>query len=159
MHGSNWPLNKIDNNMQKNNVNEALTFGNYKGATSQQNLLQQLIVKDLMYGFGLTIPLSMVCSIQGALLAPMNIMKQNTTNEQGRIIPKDRLTHDQSYAWGLGTSVNSRIQIEDLLPCHFGACIHNWLTTLLLPVRNNQTGEFLVTKIDYISTYRHCHLN
>jgi hypothetical protein len=55
-------------------------------------------VKDITYGFGLTIPLSAVHAIQGALLAPMNIMKQNTINEQGQIIPKDRLTHNQSYA-------------------------------------------------------------
>jgi hypothetical protein len=38
-HGSNWPLNKLDNNMQKNHVNKAITFGNHKGATSQPLLL------------------------------------------------------------------------------------------------------------------------
>jgi hypothetical protein len=95
--------------MQKNNVNKALTFGNHKGATSQPVLLQQLIVKDITYGFGLTIPFSMAHSIQGVLLALMNIMKQNTIDEQGRIIPMDRLTHDQSYAWRSGTSVNSGV--------------------------------------------------
>jgi hypothetical protein len=109
--------------MQKNNVNKAITFGNHKGATSQPLLLQHLIVKDVLYGFDLTIPLSVVHSIQGALLAPMSIMKQNTIDEQGRIIPRDRLTHNQSYAWGLGTSVNGHLCIEDLLPCRFGACI------------------------------------
>jgi hypothetical protein len=109
--------------MQKNNVNEAITFGNHKGATSQPLLLQHLIVKDVSYSFGLTILLSAVHSFQGALLAPMNIMKQHTIDEQGRIIPKDRLTHDQSYDWGSGTSVNSRVCIEDLLPCRFGTCI------------------------------------
>jgi hypothetical protein len=108
-HDSNLPLNKLDGKMQKNDVNEALTFGNLKGATSQPLLLQQLIVKDVMYGFGWTIPLSTVHSIQGALLAPMNIMKQNIINEQGQIIPKDRLTYNESYAWRLGTSVNSRV--------------------------------------------------
>jgi hypothetical protein len=123
MHGSNWPLNKLDVNMQKKDINKALTFGNHKGTTSQPLLLRQLIVKDVTYGFGLAILLSTVQSIQGALLSPMNIMKQNTIDEQGQIIPKDRLTHDQSYAWKLGTSVNSRIPIKDLLPCPFGACI------------------------------------
>jgi hypothetical protein len=69
--------------MQKNNVNEALTFGNHKGATSQPVLLQQLIVKDVTYGFGLTILLSTVHSIQGALLALMNIMKQTQLMSRG----------------------------------------------------------------------------
>jgi hypothetical protein len=54
---------------------------------------------------------------QGALLAPMNIMimKQNTVNEQGQIIPKGRLTHDQNYAWRSRTSGNSYVWIKDLL--------------------------------------------
>ncbi len=60
MHGSNWPVNKLDNNMQKKDVNKALTFGNHKGATSQPLLLQQLIVKDVTYGFGSAIQLSTV---------------------------------------------------------------------------------------------------
>jgi hypothetical protein len=45
-------------------------------------------------------------------MAPMNIMAQNTINELGRIVPKDRLTHDQSWKWSSGTSVNSRIKKE-----------------------------------------------
>jgi hypothetical protein len=85
--------------MQKNDVNKALTFGNHKGVTSQPLLLQQLIVKDVTYGFGLAIPLSTVHSIEVALFAPMNITKQNTIDEQGGTIPKDRLTHNQSYDW------------------------------------------------------------
>jgi hypothetical protein len=95
-HGSNWPLDKLDDNMQKKDVNEALTLGSHKGATSQLLLLQQLIVKDITYGFGLAILLSTVHSIQGTHLALMKIMKQNTINEQGRIIPKDRLTRNQN---------------------------------------------------------------
>jgi hypothetical protein len=65
-----------------------------KAHPPQPLLLQQLIVKDVMYGFGSTILLSTVHSIQGALLAPINIMKKNTIHEQGPIIPKDRITHD-----------------------------------------------------------------
>jgi hypothetical protein len=109
MHGSNWPLNKLDDNTQKKDVNKVLNFGNHKGVTSQPLLLHQLIVKDVTYGFGLAILLLMVHSIQGGFLVSMNVMKQNTINEQGQIIPKDGLTHDQSYAWRLGTSVNSHI--------------------------------------------------
>ena len=59
----------------------------------------------------------------------MNIQKQNTINEYGRIIKKDCLTHDQSYKWLAGTSVNSHVITEELLTCMFGACIMrivNW---------------------------------
>ncbi len=89
----------------------------------------------------------------------MNIMKQNTINEQGRIIPKDRLTHDQSYAWGLGTSVNSCVCIEDLRPCHFGSCIWQLVSYAVAARKKYPNRKNLGTKINYKSAYCHCHLN
>jgi hypothetical protein len=47
----------------------------------------------------------------------------------GKIIDKERLTQDQSYKWGSGTSVNSRIMKEFLMPCVYGTCLKqliNW---------------------------------
>ena len=38
----------------------------------------------------------------------MNIMTQNKIDEHGRIVEKDRLTHDKIYKWFSGTSVNIR---------------------------------------------------
>jgi hypothetical protein len=145
--------------MQKNDVNEAITFGNHKGATSQPLLLKQQIVKDVTNGFGLTIPFSAIHSIQGALLAPINIMKQNTIDEQGRIIPKDRLTHNQSYTWGSGTSINSRVCIEDLLPCRFGTYILQLVNYAVATRKKYPNRRILVTKIVYKSAYHCCHLN
>jgi hypothetical protein len=44
-------------------------------------------------------------------------MAPNMIDEFGRIIPKDRLAHNQSWKWSSGTSVNSRIQKELLQAC------------------------------------------
>eukprot|EP00957_Ditylum_brightwellii_P140428 10699504-Ditylum_brightwellii.AAC.1 len=44
-------------------------------------------------------------------------MKQNTIDETGRIVEKDRLTHDQSCEWSGGKLVNSRVDKDALLPC------------------------------------------
>ena len=102
-------------------MKEALSFGNHKVAVSNTILLRKLIEKDVVHGYGLVLPLSKIYQIAGVLLAPMNIMTQNTSYEHGRIVEKDRLTHDQSYKWGSGTSVNSTVDKDDLLPCIFGA--------------------------------------
>ena len=70
--------------------------------------------------------------IKDILIAPMNIQQQNTINEHGRIVSKDRLTQDQSFEWLSGTSVNIRVITEELLPCMFGSCIRwivNWAVT------------------------------
>ena len=156
--GSKWPLDKLDDDMRKSDLTTALTFGNHKGASSQPELLRQLIEKDITHGFALVIPLSTVKCIPGALLAPMNIMKQNTIDEFGNIIPKDRLTHDQSYKWSSGTSVNSRVQFDKLLPCRFGACIRRIANYAVAARRKYPNRRILATKADYKSAYRRCHL-
>jgi hypothetical protein len=105
-------------------VEEALTFGNHKGATKQPDLLKLLVNSNVIHGFALPLPLNEIAQIQGILLAPLNIQVQNTINDMGRIVSKDRLTHDQSYKWSYsGTSVNSRVDKGELLPCIYGGAI------------------------------------
>jgi hypothetical protein len=92
-----WPLADISKEERVKDVEEALTFGNHKGAKKQPDLLKLLVNDDVVHGFALPLPLSKNAQIQGTLLAPLNIQVQNTINDTGRIVPKDRLTHDQSY--------------------------------------------------------------
>ena len=57
------------------------------------------------------------------------VVKQNTFDEYGRIIEKDRLTHDQRYMLGSKTSVNSRVDKDLILPFKFGFSLKrlmNW---------------------------------
>ena len=92
-------------------------------------------------------------------MAPMNITNQNTIDEHGRVVGKDRLTHDQSYKWSSETSVNSRVVKEELLPCKFGACIKRVVNWAVAARRKYPDRRILASKIDYKSAYRRCHLN
>jgi hypothetical protein len=87
-HGSNWPLEEISKEERQEEVIDALTFGNHKGALAKQDLLCKLIGKDVKYGYSLVLPLSSITSIPGICIALMNIMAQNTIDEFGCIIPK-----------------------------------------------------------------------
>ena len=78
-------------------MEEAISFGNHKGAKRNPVILRSLLEKDVTHRYGLVLPLSKFSRIPGILIAPMNIMTQNTIDEHGRIIEKDRLMHDQSY--------------------------------------------------------------
>eukprot|EP00957_Ditylum_brightwellii_P107943 8233778-Ditylum_brightwellii.AAC.1 len=127
-----------------------MQFGNHKDATSKPLLLRNLIKKDVMFAYSLILPLHKIMRIPGALLAPMNIMRQNTIDNLGHIIEKHCLTHNQSYLWGLSTSVNSRVQKDKLLPCMFGYCAAR---------RAHLTAPILASKIDYKSTYKRQHIN
>jgi hypothetical protein len=109
-NGSTWPLEQSD-------LHEALEFGNHKGAKQNPELLLKLVSKDVKHGYAVTFPLSKAVSIQGISLALMNIMHQNSIDETGRIVEKDRLTHDQSVKFGSDTSVNNRANTDDALLC------------------------------------------
>jgi hypothetical protein len=95
---------------------DALTFKNHKGASQKLVILKKLIAKDIKYRYSLPVPLSSIQSMPGLVMAPMNIMEQNTIDKFRRIIQKNRLTHNQSWKWSSGTSVNSHIQKELFRP-------------------------------------------
>ena len=71
-------------------------FGNHKGAKSNPDVLVNLVAKDVKHGYAMALPLSKALTITSILLAPMNIMHQNTINESGQIIEKEQLTHSPS---------------------------------------------------------------
>ncbi len=112
LEGSKWLLAEISKNELQQDLVDALTFKNHKGASQKPVILKKLNAKDVKYGYSLPVPLSSIQSILGLVMAPMNIIEQNTIDKFGRIIQKDRLTHDRSWKWSSGTSVNSRVQKE-----------------------------------------------
>jgi hypothetical protein len=85
---SKWPLQSLDEDDRKKDVEEALVFGNHKGAVKQQDLLVKLVTNDVIRGFALPLPLDKITQIPGVLLAPLNIQAQNAINERGEIIPE-----------------------------------------------------------------------
>jgi hypothetical protein len=152
--GSNWPLEEISKEARQQDVLDALTFGNHKGALAKPDLLCKLIGKDVKFGYSFTLPLSSITLIPGICIAPMNIMAQNTIDEFGRIMSKDRLTHDQSWKWSSGISVNSRIIKELLLECRYGYCIRQLINWAVAARRKYPGQRILASKIDYKSAYR-----
>jgi hypothetical protein len=108
-NGSKWPLQPLNEEDRVKDLEEALVFGNHKkGVTQQQDLLKKLVTDDVIRGFSLPLPLDKITQIPGVLLTPLNIQAQNTINEHGEIIPKNRLMQNQSWKWQPGTSVQQQ---------------------------------------------------
>jgi hypothetical protein len=152
--GSKWPLVEISKNKQQQDLVNALTFGNHKGALQKPAILKKLITKDIKYGYSLPVPLSSVWLIPGLVMAPMNIMAQNTIEKFGQIIPKNRLTHNQSWKWSSSTSVNSQVQKELLQACWYGFCICRLINWEIAAGRKYPGQRILATKSNYKSAYR-----
>ena len=84
----------------------------------------------------------------------MKIMEQNTIDEFRRVVPKDRLTHDQSWKWGGSvTSVNSRVRKELLQETRYGFCIWRIVNWKVAAGQQYPNQKILATKIDYISAH------
>ena len=95
-NGSAWPLEELEESKRATDIKETLYFGNYKGAVRNRIFISKLIEKDVVLGYELVLCFGKIDQIPGVLLAPMNIMTQNTIDEHGGTVEKDRLTHNQS---------------------------------------------------------------
>jgi hypothetical protein len=147
-HGSKWLLVEISKEEQVQGLKDALTFGNHKGALAKPELLKKPTEKDVKHGYSVPIPLNSVKQILGLEMAPMNIMDQNTINELGQVIPKDRLTLNQSWRWSSGTSVNSRVQKEQLQECRYGFCIQRLVNWAVAAQKKYPNKRIMATKND-----------
>jgi hypothetical protein len=158
--GSDWPLDNIEDRDREEDVKEALTFSNHKGALSKPNLLLSLVRNDVVYGFAVPFPLKKMTNIPGILFAPLNIQEQNAIDSTGRIVPSKRLIHNQSYKWATsGTSVNSRTRKADLLPCVYGGVVRRLVNWAVEARRKYPTTCIYATKIDFKSAYRCLHVS
>jgi hypothetical protein len=158
-HGSKWLLVGISKEESVQDLNEAITFGNHKGASAKPEPIKKLIGKNVKHGYSVPIPLNSVKQIQGLEMALMNIMAQNTINQLGRMMPKDRLTYNQSWRWSSGNSVNSRVKKEQLQECCYGFCIQRLVNWAVVGQKKYPNKRILVTKIDYKSDYQQCILH
>jgi hypothetical protein len=125
----------------------------------QPELLLKLIRDNVDQGFALPLPLNKIKQLPGILLALLNIQLQKTINEQGEIIPKNRMTHNQSWKWQLGTSVNSRVNEEQLMPCYFGRALKRLINWAVAARKLHPRKRILATKLDVKAAFRRCHLN
>jgi hypothetical protein len=154
IYGLTWSLLLLNDSNQLNNIDDALAFGDHKGATQQPELLLKLIWDNIDQGFTLPLPLNKIKQLLGILLAPLNIQLQKTINEHGEIIPKNRMTHNQSWKWQSGTSVNSRVNKEQLMPCYFGQVLKRLINWAVATRKLHPKKRILTTKLDIKAAFR-----
>jgi hypothetical protein len=158
-NGSQWQMDPITKEERIGNVDEALKFGNHKGATSQPDLLLQLVSGDVKYGYARPLPIDKVSQIPHICMAPLNIQVQWRINELGEIVKKDSLTHNQSFVWkNSGTSVNSQSNPSSLQKCMFRKCLLRCINWTIAAQTKYPNCRIFAKKDNFKSVYRHCHL-
>ena len=95
--GAEFPLQPISEDDRVSDLNMALIRGNHKSAKLAIERVQELLHKEVLRGWQLPLPPENLILLPGAIVAPLGLVSQATINERGEIIPKDRITHDQSF--------------------------------------------------------------
>ena len=88
----------------------------------------------------------------------MNIAHQNTIDDSGKIVGKDRLTNNMSMRYQSGISVNDRVRQDDLLPCRFGACTKRLVNWAVAARRKYPNVKIKCCKTDWSAAYRRQHM-
>ena len=158
-NGVSYPLEDLDDEERLKDLVEALQFGNHKGVDENEDLFEEMMNTDVIHGYSLVIPREKSRELIGALISPMNIVEQSTINEFGEIVPKKRLTHNQSMEFQSGTSVNSRAQKDLLQDVMYGSCLIRVIHQIVTYRFRYPNHRILMQKVDFKSAYRRSHLN
>ena len=138
-------------------LEEALSRGNHKSASSRPTVLEKLMSNDITYGYGVPFPRARALDIPGLVLLPAGIALQNTISEQGEIIPKERLTHDQSFCYGSKKSWNSRVHRDTLTHLRYGKALSRLIHYIVDFRHSHPTTPLFLSKSDYKAAYRRLH--
>jgi hypothetical protein len=113
--GATFPLEDITDEARLIDLKFHQDRGNHKSLSKYSEFIDPTITEDIERGFALPLPIEILYKLPKASIAPLGCHKQTTINENGSIIPKYRLPHDQSFSGPSGLSVNLRVQ-KDVLP-------------------------------------------
>jgi hypothetical protein len=95
--------------------------------------------------------------IPRAVVSPLGLAKQAGIDENGHIIPKWRVTHNQSFAFSTRQSVNDCMIESELTPCQYSFALWCFLHTIIQLGKLYPTTPILLSKFDFKSAYCHVH--
>jgi hypothetical protein len=153
-NGASFPLHPLNENDRRADLEFHLSRGNHKSAEKYKHIINGIITKDIVHGYALPLPTSILCKIPNASIAPLGCHKQSTIDSKGSIIPKFRMTHDQTFPGPSGLLVNLRVQKHLLPPILYSfalcRCIHYIVD---LRARHPKTKIF-ICKVDIDAAFR-----
>jgi len=97
MHGAHLPVEPIEEEPRLQDLLEAIKFDNHKSATKDGPKLLSIVGKEVEKGWQLTLPISALQHLPGAVIGPFGIVSQNSIDAFGTGSPKtDRSTISRS---------------------------------------------------------------
>jgi hypothetical protein len=159
--GATFPLEPIDEQDRQILLRTGADYGNHNSATTNATALLALLAREVEKGWHLPLPLESAQEIPGLIIGPMGLVEQNTFEETGKPLKKFRLTHDQSFDYGLEgiKSVNDRTIGSELSASVYGFALRRLLHTIIALRTTHPSCQILLTKFDFKSAYRRIHFS
>ena len=139
-------------------IHAAIACGNHQSAVSNFNLLKSEMETEVEYGYALPIPIKTIQCIPNAAVAPLGIVFQDTIDEFGNVKEKAHATHDQSFDFSSGMSVNDCAIEEKLTFCQYCHCLLCMLHYIAAACLQFPQVCILIGKFNWRTAYRCAHL-
>ena len=151
-----YPISTED---RLSDLTEALSYGNHKSATIDPPILLNILAKEVAKGWQLPLPIDRLTEIPDIVTGPFGLAFQDSIDEFNRIVPKHRVTHDQSFAFESEQSVNQRVVKTDRSNCVYGFAFRRFIHAIVALRRKYPCAPILLSKFDFKSAYRRMHLH
>ena len=152
--GAHFPLDPLTEETRLHDLKLAKSYGNHKSAKSCATSIMTTLAEEISRGWQLPIPLSAVDQIPGAVLGPIGAAHQHTLDNNGNPHTKERMTHDQTFSFTPGSSVNARTQQKNLPHLQYGHCLSRIIHYILALRWRFPWAPIFLSKSDYKSAYR-----
>jgi hypothetical protein len=119
----------------------------------------ELLTSDGHSGFTLPLPTKAIFKIPDMVLAPVGIANQLTFSNDGAVIAKDRLTHDQTFEFGPEKSLNNRMRMSEVNPVVFGWCLSRLLHYIVNLQRRHPSTKIFLRKTVWNRAFQQGHLS
>ncbi len=157
-NGASFPLEPISDKDREEDLDFHSTRGNHKSTMKYFDIINNIVTEDIERGFALPLPLSILKKLPNASIAPLGCQKQSTIDDKGNIIPKYRMTHDQTFPGPSGLSVNLRIK-KDLLPSILYSYVLCRSIHYIVNIRfKHPSTKIFICKVDLDAAFRRCTL-
>ena len=157
--GIDYPAEDLPEETRVEELHAQLARGNHKSALTKEALpiVDKLVHQDANLGYAISITKDCMKKIKGGELYPLGLQHQLTIDENGKQMPKKRVTHDLSNRKKLGLSINQRVDEEKVPETKYGHAILRFLHLIHHIRYQHPTSRILMAKSDFDKAYRRLH--
>jgi hypothetical protein len=151
-------LHDIDDTQRQLENDALINFNSHNKAKLHNDIVHDSIATDVSYGFAAPILINSINDIPGSMVCPLGIAQQTTLSPEGLRIPKNRLTHDQTFSvLETSQSVNKTLNIKAYPDLIYGFCLR-WIIYQVLALRHHFPNQsILIAKYDIKQAFRRVH--